>query len=399
METTHFHLAYDGGCKYMQQFSEELARRGHEVEIVTTLLRDKTKNKGSRYLNGVLHTFLPPKYTGRKLIPFNMFYKFRFIHTLNKYLKHRNFDILHSCESFAHSYLHKKERNPVIMQSWALEPFYGDECKSQKGLKALYVKLFLQKPWLYCLKNSECITADKPFQVPLITSLGLDKKKISFIPNGIAWKEIQKKKKHFKNRRKELGFNKKDLVILSVCQMVIDKGVLEIVDAFNLAKKTIPTLKMVMIGKGILEETLKTKIKDLKLEKDIKMLKDIDEEILFDYHFSSDIFVNAVRTNNFMLSIQEGMACGLPIISSAQPFLIKDGVNGYIVGINSPQGLAEGIIKLYNSGNYTKIKKMGKASTKLSEEYDWSHIVDSAEAVYNKLIKKSGGEESESRRF
>ena len=390
METTKFHGAYDGGCKYMQQFSEELLRRGHEVEIVTTILRDKTKNKSIEYFKGVQHTFIPPKYTGRKLIPFNMFYKFKFINALNKYLKYKNFDILHSNEAFAYKYLHNKKREPVIMQSWALEPFYGDECKAQKGLKALYVKFFLQKPWLYCLKKSECVTADKGFQIPLITALGIDKKKIGFIPNGIDWKAIQRRKKNFKNRRKELGFDKNDLVLISVCQMVRDKGVLEMVEAFSLAKEVISNLKMVLIGKGILEEELKEKIKELGLEKDIKMLKNIDEDILFDYHLSSDIFINAVRTNNFMLSIQEAMACGLPIVSSAQPFLIEEGVNGYVVGINNPKGIAEGIIKLNN--NPEQAKKMGEKSTKLSEEYDWVHVVDSAEKIYLNLINKKDKE-------
>jgi hypothetical protein len=152
METTNFHKAYDGGCKYIQQFAESLIKEGHEVEIVTTRIRDNPNLITEKY-RGVKHTFLPPKYTGKKLIPFNIFYKIMFSYHLNKYLKSINFDILHSCEMFSLFYLKNKKRNPTIFQSWALEPFYGDECNSHKGLKRLYVKLFLQKPWLYCINN------------------------------------------------------------------------------------------------------------------------------------------------------------------------------------------------------------------------------------------------------
>lgn len=380
LETTYFHRTYDGGSKYMQQFSEELVKRGHEVEIVTTKLKNKYIDKVT--YNGVKYKFIEPEYTRKRLIPFNMFYKRIFAKKLNKYLKKQEFDILHSPEAYSYDYLHNKIRKSVIFQSWALEPFYGYECNSHKGLKKLYVDLFLKPYWLYCLRNADYVTADKEFQIPNLLKLGVDKDKIVFIPNGIFWKEIQERKKNFKNRRKELGFKDTDLVLISVCQLTEEKGIFEILESFKLAKREIPNLKMIMIGKGILESRMKEIIKLNGFENDIKMLKDILEEELFDYHLSSDIFVNAVRTNNLMLSIQEGMACGLPIVSSAQPFLVQDGINGYVVGINNPNGLAEGIIKIVKSG---KMKEMGRESTRLSEEYDWSNVVDKAEEVYRRL--------------
>ena len=382
LETTYFHKTYDGGSKYMQQFSEELVKLGYEVEIVTTKLRDSNKFIKSLTFNGVKYTFIKPFYTGKRLIPFNMFYKRIFAKNLNKYLKTIDFDILHSPEAYSFDYLHNNKRKPVIMQSWALEPFYGHECNSQKGIRKIYVDLFLKRYWLYCLKNADKVTADLPFQIPFITKLGVNKDKIVFIPNGIYWKKIQEKKKNYLNRRKELGFKDTDLVLISVCQLTEEKGNLEILEAFKIAKEKIPNLKMIMIGKGILEERMKDIIEFNGFNNDIKMLKDINEEELFDYHLSSDIFVNAVRTNNLMLSIQEGMATGLPIVSSAQPFLVQEGVNGYVVGINNPTGLANGVIKIINSG---KIKEMGKESTRLSEEYDWSNVVDKAEEVYRRL--------------
>ena len=381
METTEFHKAYDGGCKYIQQFSEELIKRGHEVEIVTTRLRNNPFIRHI-YCNEIKYTFLYPKYTGKKLIPFNMFYKLRFSWNLNKYLKNKDFDILHNSEAFAYFYLKNKPKKKVIFQSWALEPFYGDECQSQKGLRKLYVKLFLQIPWKSCIKKSDCITIDKEFQIPSLLELGVPKYKIDFIPNGIPFKKIQKLKK--KDKRKELGFKKSDLVLLSVCQLVEDKGIEEILKAFRLAKRKIKNLKLILIGKGELETKVYNTIRLNHLEKDIVHLKDIPEEDLFNYHFSSDIFINATRTNNLMLSIQEAMACGLPIVSSAQPFLVKDGINGYIVGINNYVGIADGILKMSKSN----IKKMGEESIKLAEEYDWSNVVDSAERIYRRLVNE-----------
>lgn len=381
METTYFHGAYDGGCKYMQQLGEDLIKRGHEVEIVTTKLREKPFMEESIY-RGVKHTFISPEYTGKRFIPFNMWYKLKFSWNLNNYLKNKDFDVLHNSEIFAYWYLHNKLRKPVIFQSWALEPFYGKECLSQKGIRRLYVQLFLRKPWLYCLKKADGVTLDMEAQIPLLLNLGVKKEKIIFIPNGIPWEEIRKKRGKFKDKRKSLQFNKKDFVILSVGQIVESKGVLDILEAFSIAKKEISNLKMILIGKGPLENDLKNKIITLGFEKDIKMLKDIKEEELFDYHFSSDLFINASKTNYLYLNVLEAMACGLPVISYEQPYLVKEGINGYHLGINTSKDLAKGIIKLKEK---KKRKNMGKESINLSKKWDWKNVVDSAEKAYKKI--------------
>ena len=60
LETTYFHKTYDGGSKYMQQFSEELVKRGYEVEIVTTKLRDSNSHITNITFNGVKYTFIKP---------------------------------------------------------------------------------------------------------------------------------------------------------------------------------------------------------------------------------------------------------------------------------------------------------------------------------------------------
>ena len=384
METTHFHKAYDGGCKFIQHLGEELSRQGHEVEIITTRLRDNPNLKEAVY-NGVKHIFILPEYSGKRMIPFNMFYKMIFSYNLNKYLQKQRFDILHNSEAFAYHYLHNKKREKVIFQSWALEPFYGHECLSQKGFRKLYIKFALQRQWKYCLNKSDVVTADDESQIEAIVKLGVDKNKIEFIPLGIPFKNLQKLKKNFKNKRKELGFKKNDLVILSVGQIVPEKGIDEIIQAFERIKKRIKNAKLIIIGKGILEEKMHEMIRDFGLENDFVHLKNVPENDLFNYHFSSDIFINGTHTNYPTVSVQEALAAGLPIVSGESIFLVKNGVNGYNVGRKNPEGIAEGVIKIYESG---KMKQMGRSSLKMVESSDYENIADMAIKAYEKSIKK-----------
>lgn len=384
METTVFHNAYDGGCKFIQQLGETLVKKGCEVEVVTTKLRNNPSLQEANH-KGVKYKFILPKYTGKRIIPFNMFYKLIFSYNLNKYLKKEKFDILHNSEAFAYFYLHNKHRKKVIFQSWALEPFYGYESSSQKGIKKLYVKWALQKPWKYCIQNSEIVTADNESQIEMITRLGVDKKDIRFIPIGIPFKKIQEFKKTFKNKREVLGFNRKDLVILSVGQLTDEKGIIEIIEGFEIVKKQIKNAKLIIIGKGPLEEKIKNIIQIKKLSQDVTHLKDVPEEDLFNYHFSSDIFVSGTHTNYPTISVQEALATGLPIVSGADLFLIEDGVNGFCVGLKNPKGIAEGILKICQSKG---MKKMGKNSIKKVENSDYENVSELAIQAYKELLKE-----------
>lgn len=381
METLQFHGAYDGGSKFIQYLAEELVKEGIKVEIVTTRLRDNPSLKKA-IQKRVEYTFLKPFYTGKRIFPANLLYKMIFSWNLNKYLKNIDFDILHNTEAFAYFYMHNKKRKPVIFQCWALEPWHGKESLRQTGIRRLYTKA-LQNIWGYCIRNAESIAADEEFQVPRIKKIGCDESKIWFIPNGVSYREIQKHKKIFKNKRKEFGFNKDDFVILSVCQIAPDKGIEDIINAFSIVKKSISNAKLIMVGRGILEPMMYELIKKNGLGRDVIHRKNIPEKELYDYHFSSDLFVSAVTSEDFMISIQEGMAAGLPVVSSAQPFLVKEGINGYAVGFNNPKGIAEKIIKIYRSGS---AKKMGEESKKMARQYDYDILAKKAIREYKKLL-------------
>lgn len=382
METLPFHNAYDGGSKFIHYLAENLVKRGIEVEIVTT--NPKNASMKSIEKNGVKYTFLPPLYTGRKRA-LNLPYKFLFSYHLNNYLKKIDFDILHSTEMFSYFYLHNKQRKKVIFQCWALEAWPQENLKP-KGVKNGYNRFLLRPPWKYCILNSDSIASDGEHQLKRLEKIGIPSKKIWFIPNGVTFKKIQNLKKEHKSRRIENNIKKEDLVVLSVCQIAPDKGIEDIIKGFALVKKEIKNSKLIMIGRGSLEEDMHELIKKNNLGQDVIHLKNLSEDILFDYFFSSDIFVSAVNSEDFMISIEEGMACGLPIVSSAQPFLVKNKKNGYVVGINNPEGIAEGIIKIYKSGR-KKMKQMGKESKKMAEQYDYENIATLAIKEYKKLVK------------
>ena len=382
--TMDYHKVYDGGNKYLDYFSKELVKQGVDVTIVTTLLEDKKIRNKTK--NGIKYVFLPPKVIGKRLLKLNSPYNLWFSYNLKRYLEKTDFDILHSFGPFAYSYLHKpkNKRKPVITQPWGFEPFYLPESLSQKGIRKFYLKYFIQHLWLYCLKKSDMIATEGDFQLPIIKELGLDKNKAFPIPIGIDPRIVKKFKKNHQDIRKKFNIPKKDLVVLAVNQIAPDKGVDLTINSFALLKKEIKNAKLIIVGAGPLEEMMHDLIKKHNLEKDIIHLKGISEQELYNCYFSSDIFVCSQTQQNWSMSVQEGMACGLPIVSFDNIVIVENDKNGVVVKNKTPKGIKDGILKIYNGD----IEKMRKMSLILTNNYTWENIAKMAIENYKRLLKK-----------
>jgi len=232
------------------------------------------------------------------------------------------------------------------------------------------------------LKKSDKIASEGDFQNKDIEHLGVSMDRIFNLPIGIDLEKIDEFKKDYKNKRKELGIKKSDFFVLNVNQIAPDKGIDDIINGFVLFKKKVKNAKLVVVGAGALEVMMCDMIEKLGLKDDVIHLKNISEKDLYDLYFSADVFVSAALQKDWIMGIQEAMACGLPVVSSAQPFLVEDGKTGYVVGMKNPKGIAEGLFKVYKDNG----KKMGVLGRKNVEQMGWREIAKKAIREYKKLI-------------
>ena len=75
----------------------------------------------------------------------------------------------------------------------------------------------------------------------------------------------------------------------------------------------------------------------------------------------------------------------MPIISTDQEFVVKHGINGYIVPQKDPRAIANAVVKLYDEH---KCKIMGNMSREIIKQYDWRIIAKKAIGEYEKLMSK-----------
>lgn len=100
---------------------------------------------------------------------------------------------------------------------------------------------------------------------------------------------------------------------------------------------------------------------------------------------SGDVYAfPSIWEEPFSMSLLEAMAVGLPVVATATggtPELIHDGVNGFLVPPDDPDGLADRLLMLL--GNATLRREIGDSGRRLvSERYCWQRIVGEVVAVY-----------------
>ena len=88
-----------------------------------------------------------------------------------------------------------------------------------------------------------------------------------------------------------------------------------------------------------------------------------------------DIFLNTTNADNMPVSLIEGMALGLPIISTnvgGVPYLVDDGVDSILVDKGDVQGMVSAIDYLIN--NSEKANQMCLTARKKAESFDWEEV-------------------------
>lgn len=150
------------------------------------------------------------------------------------------------------------------------------------------------------------------------------------------------------------------------------KGVLELIDIWKLVTKDLPNAKLVMIGDGPLMENVKLKIKNEKLEKNIKLFGWVfDGDKKYRIFSQSKIVVHPAFYDSGGMAAAEAMAFGLPCVG-----FNLDSYNSYYpkgmikVKIGDLEEFADMIVQFISDKN--KRENIGRqAKEMVSKNWSW----------------------------
>lgn len=158
----------------------------------------------------------------------------------------------------------------------------------------------------------------------------------------------------FKNENKEalkreLGFQKCDLVLLYVGKLIPHKGVELLVQAIEKLECEIK-IGLLLVGDGPEKENLLLKIKNLKLEH-FYCAGFQNQTQLPKYYHTGDVLIVPSLLEPWGLVVNEAMASGTPVIASdmvgSAYDLVEEGKTGYMFESSDPISLAQAIQTFY----------------------------------------------------
>lgn len=218
----------------------------------------------------------------------------------------------------------------------------------------------------------------------LINKMGIDKRKIAVIYNGIDFTRMMLRKGKTMNLVEEFTVSLDTFKVSMVARLCNVKDYPTFVSASKIVLSQIPNSAFFIIGDGPQRSQLEMYAKDIGVGEKIIFTgfrRDIPE-----FLSCSNVFVLSTNSEAFGMVLLEAMMVGIPIVATAVPAIreiIKNGETGILVPPKDPNSLAAAIVTLYrDKGLAQRLARNAKISvtrfsieenirktTKLYEQY------------------------------
>lgn len=287
--------------------------------------------------------------------------------------KKNPFDIVHIHGDFIEAYfggkLSRKLNIPTVITIHA-----GLNQRLLKPKNAGYLKNISK---IICV--SEEIAGD-------LGKIGVPKEKITVISSGIYLIEFNSADE---SKISELRNKYGKPILISVGVLRISKGHKYLIEAYKQLKPKYVSLSLIIIGSGPEEKKLKYAAENLS---GIYFLGRQNHGKIVEYLKAADIFVlpsiDLPQDREGMpTSVMEAMAAGLPVVATrvgGVPYLIKDGVNGFLVNPGSAEELTETIVKLIDNPDIAQ--KMRAQNLEDIKQKDWPIITKKIDEIYKSIL-------------
>jgi glycosyltransferase EpsD len=305
------------------------------------------------------------------------------LNQLEKLLDNIHFDIIHTQSPSGGAITrlaakkNRKKGTKVLYTAHGLHFYKGAPIKNWLVYYNIEKWLGHYTDCIITINKEDYITAQKLLKL----------KDVKYIPGvGIDLNKFKPQTPEIKSKlRKKYGYKETDFILIYVAEMSYRKHQDLLINVVSLLKDKIPNLKLLLVGTGDLMKRYKEQAKKLKLEQYVFFLgyrNDVPELMNI-----ADIAVSSSRQEGLPVNVMEAMATGLPLVVTncrGNRDLVKNGENGFVVGINDFMNFSSAIEKLYES---EKLRiNFGKKSLEFIKTYSLENVRNKMEEIYKTYL-------------
>ena len=219
-----------------------------------------------------------------------------------------------------------------------------------------------------------------------LVCMGVNEKKIRVIINGSRGLKTTSFEERLELKTK-LGIKEEDFVLSICARLESCKGHKTLFDAVRILKKQGVKCIVLVIGDGTQRQILEKYCEENGLTKNIIFVGFVDD--VYRYMNISDLNINcSTGTETSSLALSEGMSIGLPAVVSdygGNPYMIRDGENGYVYGCGDSTHLARLISLLVTDKE--RLRKMSlMARKRYEDELNAEAMTKKTNRLYDELM-------------
>jgi glycosyltransferase involved in cell wall biosynthesis len=228
------------------------------------------------------------------------------------------------------------------------------------------------------LENADTVVANSRVTAEACRSL-YDGREYEIVPMGVDTSRFSPGPKSATLvSRHALG----DFTILFVGRLTEDKGLLDLVEALHLLKRSGVDFKALIVGSGDQESHLRERVERLGLVDEVDLVGWVPSDDLAEYYNTADVFVgpSIVGSKGWQealgLVFVEALATGLPVVSTSTGGIadvVEDHVTGFLVDQHSPEQIAERLRLLH--GDRDLLRGMSeRARATVEQRFSWTTV-------------------------
>jgi phosphatidyl-myo-inositol alpha-mannosyltransferase len=167
------------------------------------------------------------------------------------------------------------------------------------------------------------------------------------------------------------------------------KGLLELLKAFRILRKTGCECRLLVVGTGPLGKEARRYIATRRL-KGVEFLGRVSDEEKAQLFRTADVYVSpATGGESFGIVLLEAMAAGTAIVASdihGYKGVVRRGREGLLVPPNEPKHIAAAIARLLNDDKLRST--MGAAGQERAQEFSWERVTAKVDDYYGLVIRR-----------
>jgi glycosyltransferase involved in cell wall biosynthesis len=356
--------------------AQEMGRRGHQVEVFTTALDNRSVVEMDKV---TIHRYATQFRVASANFSWGLIQRPQKVEVD---LAHAHYNMPYADYS---ALLYSRKMGVPLVVTYHADASETSGSRLRNQLQIFYNRYLLPR----VLEEADIIITTSESYMKESHHLEGYQEKIRVIPNGINLEEFQTALTK-RECRERLGLPLDKVIILFFGNLVPYKGTDILLKAFSKVHNDYDDVMLLYVGRGPLKGELQSLSQELGLEDDVVFAGYVDDPDKAIYYQAADIFSlpSVNRAEAFGIVNLEAMASGLPIVASRLGGildLVQEGGNGILFKPEKVEELARALGYLVD--NPEERERMGCAGKKMAEDYSWAKIARRTEEVYRELLE------------